>query len=88
MIKVPVQKIDVPSIIRSSEMLLQHLLIFKGAVFPRTPLPMTAVYPVLSFLLLSSCWGSCSVSRIYDVYSNPWELGLSWRATCKELCLP
>lgn len=55
MVKVPVQKIDVPSIIRSSEMLLQHLLVFKGTVFPRTSLPMTAVYPVLSFLLLSSC---------------------------------
>lgn len=57
MVKVPVQKIDVPSIIRSSETLFpHHLLIFKGTVFPRTSLCMTvAVYPVFSFLSLGSC---------------------------------
>lgn len=43
MVKVPVQKIDMPSIIRSSETLfLHHVLVFKGPVFPRTFLPMTA----------------------------------------------
>lgn len=44
---IEVQKIDVPSIISSSEMLfLHHLLVFKGTVFPRTSLPMTAaIYP-------------------------------------------